>query len=74
MLGVIGITLMVVIASVPKLGDAVAAPDAVMFDDFSYTNKQDLKKNGWILRTERRLAGSARRDLVEDGVSLLKDA
>ena len=74
MLGVIGITLIVVIALVPNPGNAGAAPDAVLFDDFSYTNKQDLKKNGWILRTEPGWPGVPGAIWSEDGVSLLKDA
>ena len=29
-----------------------AAPAAMLFDDFSYTDKQQMKQNGWIIRTE----------------------
>ena len=26
-------------------------PNQILFDDFSYANKEQLKKNGWIVRT-----------------------
>jgi hypothetical protein len=47
--------------------------DAVLFDDFSYSNKQQLKKNGWILRTEPGWPGVPGATWSEDGVSLVKD-
>ena len=50
-----------------------AAPAAVLFDDFTYTNKQQLKKNGWIIRTEAGWPGVPGAIWAEDGVSLLKD-
>lgn len=51
-----------------------AAADAVLFDDFSYTDKQQLKKNGWILRTEPGWPGVPGATWSEDGVSILKDS
>ena len=48
-----------------------AAPSAVLFDDFSYTNKQQLKKNGWIIRTEPGWPGIPGALWLEDGVSLV---
>ena len=74
-LGPIGVTLIIVlavIAFVPNL-QATAAADAVLFDDFSYTNKQDLKKNGWILRTEPGWPGVPGAVWSEEAVSLHKD-
>lgn len=52
-----------------------AAPMAVrhvMFDDFSYTNKAQMKKSGWIIRTEPGWPGVPGAIWSEDGVSLLK--
>lgn len=49
------------------------AADAILFDDFSYTNKQQLKKNGWIIRTEAGWPGVPGATWSEEGVSLLKD-
>ena len=43
----------------------------LLFDDFSYTNKQQMKKNGWILRTEPGWPGVPGATWSEDGVSLL---
>ena len=45
----------------------------VLFDDFSYTNKKQLKKNGWIIRTEPGWPGVPGAIWSEDGVSLLPD-
>lgn len=50
------------------------AADAVLFDDFSYANKQQMKKNGWILRTEPGWPGVPGATWSEDGVSILKEA
>jgi hypothetical protein len=46
----------------------------MLFDDFSYTNKQQLKKNGWIIRTEAGWPGIPGALWMEEGVSLLKDS
>ena len=50
-----------------------AAVHAVLFDDFSYSNKEQMKKNGWILRTEPGWPGILGATWKEDGISLLKD-
>ena len=50
-----------------------ATVDAVLFEDFSYGNKQQMKKNGWILRTEPGWPGVPGATWSEDGVSLHKD-
>ena len=39
-------------AVAPVSSSRASAPEQVMFDDFTYANKQQMKKNGWILRTE----------------------
>ena len=62
--------LMVAIASFLPSSQA-AAPSAVLFDDFSYTNKQQLKKNGWIIRTEPGWPGIPGALWLEDGVTLV---
>jgi len=60
-----------VISSAPSL--QAAAPAAILFDDFSYTNKNQLKKNGWIIRTEAGWPGVPGATWSEDGVSLHKE-
>ncbi|HEU4767276.1 MAG TPA: glycoside hydrolase family 16 protein, partial [Pyrinomonadaceae bacterium] len=47
-------------------------PRHILFDDFSYTNKADLKKNGWIIRTEPGWPGIPGATWGESGVTLLK--
>jgi hypothetical protein len=44
----------------------------VLFDDFSYTTQQHLKKNGWIVRTEPGWPGVPGAKWLETGVTLLK--
>lgn len=51
-----------------------AAPAAILFDDFSYTNREQLKKNGWILRTEPGWPGVPGATWKEEGVSLHKES
>ena len=64
--------LLVVLSLTPASNSQVAAADAVLFDDFSYTNKPQMKKNGWILRTAPGWPGVPGATWSEDGVSLLK--
>jgi hypothetical protein len=45
----------------------------VLFEDFSYANKQQLKRNGWIIRTEPGWPGVPGATWKEEGVSILKD-
>ena len=47
--------------------------EQVLFDDFSYTDKNQLKKNGWIIRTVPGWPGVPGAHWLEEGVSLLKD-
>jgi hypothetical protein len=64
----LSITLLASVASSQR------ATDAVLFDDFSYSDKQQMKKNGWILRTEPGWPGVPGATWSEDGVSLHKEA
>ena len=54
---------------------AVAAPPAeqVLFEDFSYANKAQLRKNGWIIRTEPGWPGIPGATWSEEAVTLVKD-
>jgi hypothetical protein len=61
-----------IISSVPSLH--AAAPAALLFDDFSYTTKEQLKKNGWIIRTEAGWPGVPGATWSENGVSLHKES
>lgn len=61
---------LIALSSAPKSKATTIA--AVLFDDFSYTNKQQLKKNGWILRTEPGWPGIPGATWSEDAVSLHK--
>jgi hypothetical protein len=45
----------------------------VVVDDFSYANKAQLKKHGWIIRTEPGWPGVPGAIWSEDGVSILSD-
>ena len=45
----------------------------ILFDDFSYDNKQQLKRNGWIIRTEAGWPGVPGAKWSEEGVTLVKD-
>jgi hypothetical protein len=62
---------LIIIAAI--ISSQAAAPAAVFFEDFSYTNKEQLKKNGWIIRTEAGWPGVPGATWSENGVSLHKD-
>lgn len=71
----VALTLLVIIATVTSLPSLrAAAPPAVLFEDFSYANKQQMKQNGWILRTEAGWPGVPGALWQEDGVTLVKDS
>ena len=55
------------------INSTAAAPTAILFEDFNYTNKEQLKKNGWIIRTEAGWPGVPGATWSENGVSLHKD-
>jgi hypothetical protein len=71
MLGVI-VTSLVVLCALPDKGSSAAATQ-VLFDDFSYANKTELKKNGWIVRTVPGWPGVPGATWLESNVSLLRD-
>src|SRR4026207_1678222 len=48
-------------------------PTTILFDDFSYTNQQQLKKNGWIVRTVPGWPGVPGAKWLDTNVTLLKD-
>ena len=62
---------LIIIAAI--ISSQAAAPAAILFEDFSYTNKEQLKKNGWIIRTEAGWPGVPGATWSENGVSLHKD-
>src|ERR687898_566536 len=45
----------------------------LLFEDFTYANKNDLRNNGWIIRTEAGWPGIPGATWWEEGVSILKD-
>jgi beta-glucanase (GH16 family) len=45
----------------------------ILFDDFSYTNNEQLKKNGWIVRTVPGWPGVPGAKWLDANVTLLKD-
>jgi hypothetical protein len=70
--GVLALLIVVAIASsLPSLH--AAPPAAVLFEDFSYANTQQMKQNGWIIRTEPGWPGVPGALWWEDGVTLVKD-
>jgi len=58
-------------SSLPSLH--AARPASVLFDDFSYANRAEMKKNGWIIRTEPGWPGVPGALWWEDGVAFMKD-
>lgn len=73
---VIGLGIAVVMASVafiPSIPSSRASvAEHVMFDDFNYANTQQMKKNGWIIRTEPGWPGVPGATWSEKDVSLLR--
>ena len=65
-------TSLVVMLSLTPVPSSHATADAVLFDDFSYGNKEQMKKNGWIIRTEPGWPGIPGATWADEGVSLLK--
>ena len=47
---------------------------ALLFDDFSYSNKRQLKRHGWIVRTKPGWPGIPGATWWEEGVTIVKDA
>ncbi|HEX6648301.1 MAG TPA: glycoside hydrolase family 16 protein [Pyrinomonadaceae bacterium] len=69
----LSIASLLLIAGLSGPGSRAASAGAVLFDDFSYATKQQMKKNGWILRTEPGWPGIPGATWSEDGISLVKD-
>src|SRR5918993_4216527 len=64
---------MVSVAFIPSIPSSRASvAEHVMFDDFNYANTQQMKKNGWIIRTEAGWPGVPGATWSEKGVSLLR--
>lgn len=53
--------------------ESVKSKPEVLFDDFSYTNRKELKKHGWIVRTVAGWPGVPGATWSESGVSFLRD-
>lgn len=53
---------------------ASAAKKGEFFDDFSYSSHRQLKKNGWIIRTEAGWPGVPGATWAAKGVTLIEDA
>ena len=68
------VTLIIIAAIISSAPLQAAAPAPMLFDDFSYSNKDQLKKNGWIIRTEPGWPGVPGATWSEDGVSLHKES
>ena len=45
----------------------------LLFDDFSYLNKSQMEKNGWIIRTEPGWPGVPGATWSKEGVTIIKD-
>jgi hypothetical protein len=69
-LGIVSLFAMVSGSPMPQ---RAATVDQVLFDDFSYSNKNQLKKNGWIIRTEPGWPGVPGATWSEDAVTILND-
>ena len=67
--------LVLTVASLVVSGTPVATKSAeqILFDDFSYTDKAQLKRNGWIVRTVPGWPGVPGAIWAEEGVSLMND-
>lgn len=66
-------SILVMVSLCPTRSLTAPAVDPIFFDDFSYNTKTQLKKHGWIIRTEPGWPGIPGAIWSEDGVSLLKD-
>lgn len=53
---------------------AAAPPAVVLFDDFSYADRQQMKQNGWIIRTKDGWPGVPGAAWLEQNVWTIKDA
>jgi hypothetical protein len=70
---VAAVVLTLLIASSLLTLQAAAPPAVMLFDDFSYSDKQQMKQNGWIIRTEAGWPGVPGATWLDQNVSTLKD-
>lgn len=69
----LSIALLIAMVSVTPVASLRTQPvEQVLFDDFSYANKNQLKEKGWIIRTVPGWPGVPGATWSEEGVSLLK--
>ena len=61
------------VASLLSTAPATNLAPQVLFEDFSYANKSQLTKNGWIIRTEAGWPGIPGATWSEAGVTIVKD-
>jgi hypothetical protein len=57
----------------PNTAASKTSKPSILFDDFSYMNKDQLKKHGWILRNAAGWPGVPGATWSEDGVSIVLD-
>src|SRR5829696_4968142 len=70
----LALNIVLLMVSVTPVASLRAKPaEQVLFDDFSYTDKNQLKKNGWIVRTVPGWPGVPGATWSEEAVSILKD-
>jgi len=70
----LALSIVLLMVSVTPVASLRAKPvEQVLFDDFSYTDKNQLKKNGWIVRTVPGWPGVPGATWSEEAVSILKD-
>lgn len=67
------VALGIVLLAVSSVSSSQPPKSQVLFDDFSYINKKQLKKNGWIVRTAPGWPGIPGATWWDEGVTLLKD-
>jgi hypothetical protein len=67
------VLLLVVLAISAAPAQTTRILNQILFDDFSYTSKEQLKKNGWIVRTVPGWPGVPGAKWSDKAVSLLKD-
>jgi hypothetical protein len=68
------ILLLLVMLSIPgATAQNARLPNQILFDDFSYTSREQMKKNGWIIRTVPGWPGVPGAKWLDTNVSLLKD-
>src|SRR5215216_7837844 len=65
--------LVVMLSGSGATAQSTRLPNPILFDDFSYTNQQQLKKNGWIVRTVPGWPGVPGAKWLDTNVTLLKD-